>query len=341
MPNGESVRSERVFGLAVDPIHIGSGASLLGRVDNTIVRDPVTQVPKIPGSSLAGVYRAYVAMQQDRYPACAGQGAMAGNDQQEGQHCSRVGECPVCTMFGYATNGAGGFAGLAGFSDAHIVLFPISTRLGPRWVTSPSSLRIDRTLPREDVAYSIEPGGARPQGEERQGRTPRRTRSEKKTRPPLNFGWLQIEVRDLRRETDGDRIAQEIRRAIDEIDGLPTLIDESIVIVSEKLLSHLVNSNLESRTSVAIDPATGAAESGALFTYEAIPRATVLSWELDFRNPGHFRTKGKTPSFDETIAWVRNGEELLAELGVGGMITRGMGRMRVLNPYNEITNAEA
>jgi len=50
------------IGLAVDPIHVGSGGARLGRVDNAIVRDPVTLVPKIPGSSLAGVYRAYVAM---------------------------------------------------------------------------------------------------------------------------------------------------------------------------------------------------------------------------------------------------------------------------------------
>jgi hypothetical protein len=49
-------------GLALDPIHVGTGGARLGRVDLTIVRDPVTRVPKIPGSSLAGVYRTYVAM---------------------------------------------------------------------------------------------------------------------------------------------------------------------------------------------------------------------------------------------------------------------------------------
>jgi CRISPR-associated protein Cmr4 len=38
----------------------------------------------------------------------------------------------------------------------------------------------------------------------------------------------------------------------------------------------VVNSNLEVRTSVSIDPKTGAAEKGALFTYEAIPRAAFL-----------------------------------------------------------------
>jgi CRISPR-associated protein Cmr4 len=48
----------RTVGLAIDPIHVGTGGARLGRVDSTIVRDPATQIPKIPGSSLAGVYRA-------------------------------------------------------------------------------------------------------------------------------------------------------------------------------------------------------------------------------------------------------------------------------------------
>ncbi|MCL4509270.1 MAG: RAMP superfamily CRISPR-associated protein, partial [Chloroflexi bacterium] len=75
-------------GLALDPIHVGTGGARLGRVDLTIVRDPVTRIPKIPGSSLAGVHRAYAAMAMqaqnpDRqingkpkpyYPDCAGLG---------------------------------------------------------------------------------------------------------------------------------------------------------------------------------------------------------------------------------------------------------------------------
>src|SRR5579884_4366872 len=85
---GESFKTHRVTGMAVDPIHVGTGGGRLGRVDQSIVRDPVTQVPKIPGSSLAGVYRAYCAMHQQSsrptrqvdgkpkpyYPDCAGQG---------------------------------------------------------------------------------------------------------------------------------------------------------------------------------------------------------------------------------------------------------------------------
>src|SRR5579875_3460951 len=83
-----SYQSLTVLGMAIDPIHVGTGGARLGRVDLSIVRDPVTRVPKIPGSSLAGVCRAYAAMGQQAnhperkvndkikpyYPDCAGQG---------------------------------------------------------------------------------------------------------------------------------------------------------------------------------------------------------------------------------------------------------------------------
>ncbi|WP_421658971.1 RAMP superfamily CRISPR-associated protein [Leptothermofonsia sp. ETS-13] len=53
-----------------------------------------------------------------------------------------------------------------------------------------------------------------------------------------------------------------------------------IVLVKDSLFSHIVNSNLEVRTSVAISPETGAAEEGALFTYEALPalRSSPPRW---------------------------------------------------------------
>ena len=54
-----NLNPKKVFARAIDPIHIGAGGYRLGLVDNTIVRDPATDVPKIPGSSIAGVTREY------------------------------------------------------------------------------------------------------------------------------------------------------------------------------------------------------------------------------------------------------------------------------------------
>jgi CRISPR-associated protein Cmr4 len=124
------------------------------------------------------------------------------------------------------------------------------------------------------------------------------------------------------------------------------------VLVSNKMFSHIVNDNLEVRTSVSIDPQTGAAAEGALFTYEALPRANVLYFEVVVSYPRYYRIartvekngKKETESviplsdaehpegdIDKVKSTVNNGLKLFASLGVGGMNTRGMGRLRVFS----------
>lgn len=243
-------------GIALDPIHVGTGSAHLGRVDLTIVRDPVTRVPKIPGSSLAGVYRAYVAMhyeeerqqrqqsqtrQKPYYPDCAG----LGLDQNNG-HCRRP-DCPVCTVFGFARGAGqeGGFAGLAAFTDAHVLLFPVPTRQGPMWVTSPMALRqigLEEVQGVDDDAVYLQNG----------------------SNEPLNLGWLLLPVRACDQTSEiSDRL---------QILGVPDYVRDRLALVPDRLFIHIVNSNLEVRTSVSINPATGAAEERALFSYEALPR---------------------------------------------------------------------
>jgi len=52
------MKQHRLYLYALDPTHIGAGGYRLGRVDNTIMRDAGTNLPKIPGSSINGVTRA-------------------------------------------------------------------------------------------------------------------------------------------------------------------------------------------------------------------------------------------------------------------------------------------
>lgn len=312
----KSFERYRHVGLAIDPIHVGTGGARLGRVDNTIVRDPATKLPKIPGSSLAGVLRTYVAMAEESerdqskragpyYPNCAGQGQLRPDGS--GGHCGHP-DCSVCTVFGFARgkDSAGGFAGLASFSDMHLLLFPVATREGPVWVTSPGALRlagidqgIDHVIKDENLVY-------RKNG----------------TGKSLNLGWLQLEVGQLGTVLDG------------KLDAIPTYIQDRIAVVSDKLFSHVVNSNLEVRTSVAIDASTGAAKEGALFTYEALPRSSVLCWDVVCKYPGHFRIGNQqiraVASPDDVHNVVMKAHPYLAALGIGGMGTRGMGRLEVL-----------
>lgn len=304
-------------GMALDPIHVGTGGTRLGRVDNTIVRDPVTRIPKIPGSSIAGVMRAYAAMAKGKYPACAG----LGQPEREGAggHCGKA-DCPVCTVFGFAKGigASGGFAGLAAFSDMHVLLFPVASQVGPQWITCPMALR------QAGIAEFSEPSDLSEQ------QVVYRNADGKATQH-LNLGWLYLPVK-----TDWQplsKIAQKI-----EALGIPGYIISRLGIVSDKLFTHIVNSNLEVRTSVAIDPATGAAEEGALFTYEALPRGTVLFWELTCRNPKHFKIaqdEVKAVASPEAVSDVlTDAYPYLEHLGIGGMGSRGMGRLRVLTKKN-------
>ncbi|MGO9059336.1 MAG: type III-B CRISPR module RAMP protein Cmr4 [Candidatus Binataceae bacterium] len=299
----DSYKCETHLGMAIDPIHVGTGGAGLGRVDNAIVRDPVTPAPKIPGSSLAGVLRTYAAMAEKKFADCAGLGQPRRDGS--GGHCGKT-DCSVCTVFGFARGNAGGFAGLAAFSDAHVLLFPVATREGPVWLTCPTAMR-----------------GV---GEELDGIAENALYRNGGSDQAVNLGWLLLPVKRL----NGSRRVEQTL----EDRQVPKYIFDRAALLPDKLFSHVVNSNLEVRTSVAINPETGAAEDRALFTYEALPRATVLVWDVTCKNPAHFKTGGtdvtavKSP--DDVHRVVVKAHPYLEHLGIGGMGTRGIGRLRVL-----------
>lgn len=302
---GQSFMCFAHLGMAIDPIHVGTGGARLGRVDLSIVRDPATRLPKIPGSSLAGTYRAYSAMAKNRYPQCAGLGLPKGDGS--GGHCGKH-DCPICTAYGFARGQGGGFAGLAAFSDAQILLFPVPTRKGVLWVTCPSALRlisIDFSLPPEPALHLLT--------------------ERKDDGHPLNVGWLVL-------PTKYDNVSKTDIVSMLTSFGIPEDIKKNIGVVPDHLFTHIVNSNLEVRTSVAINPETGAAEDKALFTYEALPRTTFVYWEVICKNPKHFRVNGQEVSLntiEDIYSIVKTAHSFIEHLGIGGMGTRGMGRIRV------------
>jgi len=322
----------RYFAIAVDPIHVGTGGIRLGRVDMSIVREPGTNLPKIPGTSIAGACRAYAAMKtQGKYPRCAGLGLeptklqdydQHGETQKDDNsgHCGRH-DCPICVTFGFVKRSGASFRGLAQFSDARLVLFPVYSFAGPVWVTCSDVLKelgIEVSDPDDSkvlVAKEIRHIGK------------------------LNLGWLMFEVEG------GNSVLN-----VSNLEKVPKEIVDHAVLVSNRLFTHIVNDNLEVRTSVAINPQTGAAAEHALFTYEALPRASVLYFEVVFTNPRFFRIpkvdgtqeEGRNPVLVAPLdneseplrtikTTVENGLKLFEYLGIGGMNTRGMGRLRVLN----------
>ena len=322
--------------MTTDPVHIGTGGMRLGRVDNTIVREPGTNLPKIPGTALHGAIRAYAARRYGKIQ-CAGQGSKEGR-----KHCGRP-TCPICYTFGSIQGEVGSFSGVVSITDARILLFPVYSMVGPVWVTNREALR--------DSGFD---------GDHRVDDNKARWKNLVEGNA-LNLGWLMLD-----KENDWTP-PNELRQK------LPESISDRIVLVSPKLFSQIVNSNLEVRTSVAINPETGAAEERALFTYEAIPRATILWFDVivdDFRdktpwkndgivwkafkeengeikwhdndkrggplypdpnNPEEPQKEGNRPKgWYSPIDVVNSGLQWTEHLGIGGMGTRGFGRINVM-----------
>ncbi len=313
-------------GIALEPIHVGTGGTRIGHLDLTMVRDPAFRLPKIPGSSLAGVYRAYCAMEKDKYPGCAGSGQRKKDGS--GEHCG-ANDCPICAVFGFARNTGGGFAGLAAFSDAHLLLIPVPTCQGPYWVSSPSALKLinfeDPYLGNlDDKVYLVE-------------------------KPPatgkLNLGWLYLPAEECPVGKNSENSESKLKSKLKEL-KIPKDIIGHVALLPDRLFIEVVNSNMEVRTSVAIDPETGATEEGALYNYEALPRSSVFCWDVTCKNPAHFKinkeniilsngTQGTTDSAKGPAAVkavVAKAHPYLEHLGIGGMGTRGMGRLKVIYP---------
>jgi len=303
--NNELYKEKKFIFMTLDPIHIGTGGTNLGIVDNTIVREAGSNIPIIPGTSLSGAAKMFASMLMGDLDA-------AGNKKPKST------ENPVSYTFGYI-NGYSpeqtSTAGVVSFSDAKIVLFPVYSSEGTIWVTTRVMLNelgihVGEVGPDEEKAYHL--GEADKKGK-------------------IKIGWLYIDVENLAVEKS-------------KLDGLAgksewQLLEQKIYMVSDKLFTQIVNDNLETRTSVAINPETGAAEDQALFTYEAIPRATWLISKViqdDFRSNG-FETAKNCQLNDRVKDWkspmdvVKAGFKVIEYLGIGGMTTRGFGRMKIIS----------
>jgi CRISPR-associated protein Cmr4 len=308
------VREARYFFLTQEPVHIGAGGYRLGRVDMTICREPGTNLPKIPGTSLAGAARSYAAQRYGK-PQAAGQHKNVAKEPKEKKE-----QCPILYTFGTASETESGMAGTVSVGDARILFFPVQSMAGPVWITTEELLKAAGF---KDIKAPVSDQGAISSTLE--GWT-----------QPLNLGWLRLDTPQILAATAPEELAADNNPYLD--------IAKRLVALSPKLFSQVVNNNLEVRTSVAIDQETGAAVEHMLFTYEAIPRGTWLFSEAvedDFR--GKFPKVGQCfkdgaensgdplgKPWDTPFAVLEAGLDMIQYLGVGGMGTRGFGRMKLV-----------
>ncbi|NPA63212.1 MAG: hypothetical protein GXN95_06650 [Methanococci archaeon] len=414
MEDSKIIKEINVYAVATDPVYMGTGGYTIGRVDNTIVRDPTTKIPKIPGSSLAGTWRYYVALklfgfwkekieklkeedekfnefkeklkgigeiedtkidslnkdelkttslkdfllslfeelglkiekngnkkngklekqkkifeklyevfnselenkwfafEGNRYAGikCAGQDDKPNIDYESAKdektgHCGR---CIVCKAFGFSKKDVS-WQGLVYFSDLNILFFPVYTRFGVKWITSKRILE-DAGIKCNDAPKNNDEVLTKKGDEEH-----------------INLGWLYLKVRNSHNLNDN---------AIPKIDGIE-IKAEDIIIVPDDLISQIINSNLEVRTSVSIDPITGTAKEGALFTSEAIPRGTIFYGKIRIfdKKPFEEINDDKTnklkplPTFKMIKDALKDSKIFFETLGIGGMTTRGFGRLKI------------
>jgi CRISPR-associated protein Cmr4 len=298
----------RCYALTLDPLHIGAGGYRLGRVDNTIVREPGTDLPKLPGSSISGVCRNYAiyGLKDDEKKASIACATKKEKDKTgkeiPAKDQNNCGKCQICQTFGFASHKEeiGNQIGRVKFFDGRLLAFPVRTMAGPVWVSTASLLREAGGMATQEpddeslvVNFDL-PGGA--------------------TR--LNLGWLYLKAE------------KDTALKLPEIKGLPPGIGSRLVLAPEWLYPEIVNNNLEVRTSVAISFDTGAAKSGALFTYEAVPRTALFAFDVvidAFRCP-------ESHSQETVKEIVESGLGLFKTLGMGGMNTRGFGRLQIITP---------
>ena len=377
--NHENVKDLKIKTIATDPVYIGTGGFNIGRVDNTIVRDPITKIPKIPGTSLAGTWRYYMILQllskiknfqpdkienvsnmngknleekikkwiddngqkwnspglHDWYKYsgniisninCSGQDNQPQNEYESpygDNNTGHCGHCIVCKSFGFSKKNLSS-QGQLFFSDLNILFFPVYTRFGVKWITSYQTLKeaglLNEKIDKENEIKTLE---------NKVILCKENFDSNKKD--TINLGWINLPYEE---ETIKFKLNDK-----DDTEIKDNIID-NIVIVPDDLISQIINSNLEVRTSVSIDPITGAAKEGALFTSEAIPRSTVFYGSIRIFDKKQVETNNKInyPEKDKVEAALKDSRHYYETLGIGGMTTRGFGRISVIIPNSNDNN---
>jgi len=294
----------RCYALTLDPLHIGAGGQRLGRVDKPIIREPGNSLPKLPASSIAGACRkhAIYALPDEEERKAAKDCAEKRDDQEKpANDRGNCGDCAICQTFGFVSPDKGKQTGRVRFFDGRLVAFPAPTMAGPVWVTTASLLReAGGAISQEASDDTLLVNFALPGNPEEAKK--------------LNLGWLYFDA------------VKDDHLTLPEIAGLPPELGQRLALAPEWVFAEIVNNNLETRASTSVDFATGAAKPGTLFTYEAIPRTALFTFDVIIDS--------HRCATDEEAAKAREivtrGFELFATLGMGGMSTRGFGRVKIV-----------
>lgn len=276
---------------ARSPLHAGTGQSTAA-VDLPIARDRATGFPLLPGSSIKGALRARGRV-----------------DLPEA----------YTTLFGPETADAHDHAGSIAFSDARLLLLPVRSVAGTfAWVTSPYLLSC---FAREAKLAGF-PSLPKP--------------------PPLpSAGFASVaegtllvvdvggqpkvvlEEFDLEVDKGGATgVAEALAPLIFEDAGWRELLTRRLCIVHDDVMAFLSQHATEVVTRVSIDPETGTAKNGQLWTEENLPAETVLVGVVEEVPSGARRRTAAPGAYLDQLQ-----ETLLSRpVQLGGKATVGRGR---------------
>ncbi len=279
---------------ARSPVHVGTGQSTAA-VDLPIARDRATGFPLIPGSAIKGPLRARARNQEHRL-------------SQEWQQ-----------LFGPETENASDHAGAVSFPDARLLLLPVRSVAGTfAWVSSPlllSMLRRDA----EQAGISIPKSPHLPDSSW--------TIVSKRSLLTLPDGGQKkvlLEDLDLLADDGADELGETLAELIFPQGEWRDLLKKRLCIVHDDVMSFLAQHATEVVTRVSIDPETGTAHDGQLWTEESLPAESVLAGLIAEVPSTRTRPDREGALLD------RLAEELLSiPLQIGGKATVGRGRCRL------------
>lgn len=282
---------------ARSPLHAGTGQSTAA-VDLPIARDRATGLPLLPGSSLKGALRA----------RARGGAPTLSKDWQ--------------ATFGPETENASDFGGAVAFSDARLLLLPVRSVAGTfAWATSPlllaglerdarlcgldlrvgdlASLRMEGALVTKDSMLTHNTGGKHK---------------------------VLLEEFDLDPERKADGLAASLAKLVFPDDPTwQTLLRKRLCVVHDDVMAFFAHHGTEVATRVSIDPETGTAKRGQLWTEENLPAESVLSGVVE-----ELPNARVNPSHQGNLL-DRIADSLLKQpIQLGGKASIGRGRCQVV-----------
>lgn len=297
---------------ALSPLHVGTGQSV-GVIDLPLARLKATGIPFVPGSSLKGVLRELRRPREETGDARGLHDAVFGHRRAK---AGPEGDEP------------GDYAGALVVGDARLLALPVRSFVGTfALVTSPMLL----ALARRDLGGLSGKEGAWPKVEplaQRGARVASLRDSAVVYGAGTSEACVYLEDLDLQVASKDDAAlgawAQGLAGLLPEAER--ALLTKRLVLVDDETMSFLWETATQVDTRVSMDPETGTAAKGQLWTEESLPAETLLVGVMGAT--GTFNKAPRKLAADAVLDAAFGGEGTVLQLG--GKATVGRGRCRLL-----------